>query len=231
MAPEASVMSEPTTRARIFARLQQASEQGVNDAKRKSAVTARLAKHSRGLAPARSKTKQAGRTDQFTAEIEKVNATTIRVKSLSDVPGAVAAYLRRHNLELRIRMGADAALGGLDWSRPDKIVRDTGPAGPDDQACLSRAISGVAETGTLILLSGADNPTTLAFMPDHHIVLIEAGTIDGGYEDAFDRLRASPDGLPRAVNMITGPSRTSDIEQKIEFGAHGPKYQHVIIVG
>lgn len=90
-----------------------------------------------------------------------------------------------------------------------------------------------AETGTLFLVSGADNPTTLNFLPETHIVLICAGDVAGSYEEAFDRLRAiyGESTLPRTVNLISGPSRTADIEQTIVRGAHGPKRLHVVILG
>jgi len=87
------------------------------------------------------------------------------------------------------------------------------------------AFAGIAETGTLMLVSGPNSPTTLNLMPDTHIVVLRADQIVGPYEEALDRLRVRQDGkpLPRTVNFITGPSRTADIEQKIELGAHGPR--------
>jgi L-lactate dehydrogenase complex protein LldG len=90
-----------------------------------------------------------------------------------------------------------------------------------------------AETGTLLLVSGADNPTTLNFLPEAHTVLIAASDIVGSYEEAFDRLRAihGEGYLPRTVNLISGPSRTADIEQTIVRGAHGPSRLHVLILG
>ena len=98
---------------------------------------------------------------------------------------------------------------------------------------LSRAVAAAAETGTLVLVSGADNPTTLAFLPETHFILIRAGDVVGSYEEAFDRLRAiyGEGALPRTVNLISGPSRTADIEQTIVRGAHGPKRLHVVILG
>jgi L-lactate dehydrogenase complex protein LldG len=85
----------------------------------------------------------------------------------------------------------------------------------------------------LFLLSGPDNPTTLNFLPEAHIVLIEAADIAGCYEEAFDRLRAiyGEGNLPRSVNLISGPSRTADIEQTIVRGAHGPRRLLVLILG
>jgi L-lactate dehydrogenase complex protein LldG len=85
-----------------------------------------------------------------------------------------------------------------------------------------------------MLISGEATPTTLNFLPDTHIVLLRASQVVAAYEDGWDLLRQRPgDGphrLPRTVNFITGPSRTGDIEQKIELGAHGPRRLHVILV-
>jgi len=84
-----------------------------------------------------------------------------------------------------------------------------------------------------VLLSGPDNPTTLNFLPDHHLVIIDAKDVAGDYETVWDRLRKKfgAGKMPRAVNWITGPSRSGDIEQKTLLGAHGPRSLHVLIVG
>ena len=66
----------------------------------------------------------------------------------------------------------------------------TGRAEATDEVAIAKAFAGVAETGTLVLTSGADNPTTLNFLPETQIVVIRAGDVVGGYEQAWDRLRA-----------------------------------------
>jgi L-lactate dehydrogenase complex protein LldG len=83
-----------------------------------------------------------------------------------------------------------------------------------------------------MLISGADTPTTLNFLPDTHIVLARADQVVAVYEDGYDRLRADRalGTLPRVINFITGPSRTADIEQHIELGAHGPRRLHIVLV-
>jgi L-lactate dehydrogenase complex protein LldG len=97
---------------------------------------------------------------------------------------------------------------------------------------VSHAFGGVAETGTLIVASGPDNPTTLNFLPDTHIVVIDAKDIAGDYETVWQRVRETfGDALPRAINMITGPSRSADIGQILILGAHGPRRLHVLVVG
>jgi L-lactate dehydrogenase complex protein LldG len=150
-----------------------------------------------------------------------------------DAVRAIAATLRAHGLPLLLRMGNDPLLAALPWDAALELERRFGPAEAEDRAALSRAVAAAAETGSLFLVSGADNPTTLAFLPETHIILIRAGDIVGCYEEAFDRLRAlyGAGTLPRTINMISGPSRTADIEQTIVRGAHGPKRLHVVVLG
>jgi L-lactate dehydrogenase complex protein LldG len=94
---------------------------------------------------------------------------------------------------------------------------------------VTAAFAAIAETGTLMALSGPDSPTTLNFLPDNHVVILRASQVMGAYEDGWDKLRRTG-ALPRVVNFITGPSRTGDIEQKILLGAHGPRRLHIILI-
>ena len=74
---------------------------------------------------------------------------------------------------------------------------------------------------------------TVNFLPEIHMVLIRTSDIVGSYEEAWDRLRGvyGERSLPRSVNLISGPSRTADIEQTIVMGAHGPRRLLVLILG
>jgi L-lactate dehydrogenase complex protein LldG len=111
-----------------------------------------------------------------------------------------------------------------------------GRAEPGDAVSLTPCLAAIAETGTLMLVSGEGTPTTLNFLPDTHIVVVRTGQVVAGYEDGWDLLRAradsgdGPAALPRTVNFITGPSRTGDIEQRIQLGAHGPRRLHIILI-
>jgi L-lactate dehydrogenase complex protein LldG len=129
-----------------------------------------------------------------------------------------------------VRRGADPVLAKLPWHRGTLEVV-TGRAVDADRASITRAFAGVAESGTIIQISGQDNPTTLNFLPEVHIVVLEATNIFASYEEAWTKLReVMGEGvMPRTVNMISGPSRTGDIEQTIVRPAHGPKNMHVII--
>ncbi len=95
---------------------------------------------------------------------------------------------------------------------------------------MTAAFAGIAETGTLVLLSDAQSPTTLNFLPDVHVVVLRREQIVRRIEDVWQRLRDEVAGMPRTVNFITGPSRTADIEQTIQLGAHGPRSLHVILI-
>jgi L-lactate dehydrogenase complex protein LldG len=101
-----------------------------------------------------------------------------------------------------------------------------------DQVSVTGAFAGIAETGTVVMASGPDHPVSLNLLPDTHVVVLRESDIVGGYEDVWGRLRAryGKDLMPRTVNTITGPSRTGDIEQTIELGAHGPRRMHILVV-
>jgi L-lactate dehydrogenase complex protein LldG len=174
----------------------------------------------------------AERLDLFAAMLAKQGADVRRVATPKEAVGAVASYLGTCNLPPRVRMGRDPMLAALPWREAWDIERAFGAAEPNDRASLSRAVAGAAETGTLFLLSGSDNPTSLNFLPEAHSVLIAASDIFAFYEEAFDRIRALSGGvMPRSVNLISGPSRTADIEQTIVRGAHGPRGLLVVILG
>jgi L-lactate dehydrogenase complex protein LldG len=227
-------MTDPSeARAEILGRIRAALGAERFDRARRSAVTRKLERHPRGTMPARAKLSGDQRVSLFKDMLAKQGADVSRVATPKEAVGAIASYLGTCNLPPRLRMGADPVLAALPWREAWDIERSSGAAQPGDRASLSRAISAAAETGTLFLLSGRDNPTTLSFLPEAHTVLIAALDIVGSYEEAWDRIRAifGEGSLPRSVNLISGPSRTADIEQTIVRGAHGPRRLHVLIVG
>jgi L-lactate dehydrogenase complex protein LldG len=220
-------------RATIFSRIRAALGAERLDRARRSAVARRLERHPRGPVPSRAKRGTEERVSLFADMLAKQGADVRRVASPKEAVSAIASYLGTCNLPPRLRMGADPVLAALPWREAWDIERIFGAAEPGDRASLSRAAAGAAESGTLFLVSGPDNPTTLNFLPEAHTVLIAVSDIVGSYEEAFDRIRDLDDqeSLPRSVNLISGPSRTADIEQTIVRGAHGPRRLHVLIVG
>lgn len=200
---------------------------------RRADVAYRLKQHPRGVVPARGKLNDRERIDLFCRMVALAAGTSEEVASANDVPAAVAAVLRAHNLPMAVRRGDDLRLAAMPWGNLPTLSVETGPSEGKDLAAVSHGFGAAAETGTLMLISGRDNPTTLNFLPDTHIVVVAATDIAGDYETLWDRLRDRMGGgvMPRAVNMITGPSRSADIEQTLILGAHGPRRLHVIVVG
>lgn len=171
--------------------------------------------------------------DDLASRLMACGVIVERLRSPSDVPEAVLRYLTAARLPFSIRHGADAIIAALPWDKASAIQRRTGAASPDDLATLSRALSGIAETGTLLLGSGADNPVTLAFLPELHIVVLDEADVVASMDIAFDLVQITdgPSRLPRTVNLISGASRTGDIGGRLVMGAHGPRQLVVLLMG
>lgn len=219
-----------SNRDAMLARIRSKVSKGKDEARR-SAVDAHLKAHPRNLIPARGIGDDEHRLRVFTEMMQAVGGSVEVVNDINDVPHAAADYLRSNNLPAALRRGEDAVLAKLPWHRGMLDVA-VGSAEESDRASITRAFAGIAESGTIIQISGPDNPTTLNFLPEAHVVVLEAGNIFASYEETWSKLRAQMgEGvMPRTVNMISGPSRTADIEQTIVRPAHGPKNMHVIIV-
>ncbi len=221
------------TRTRTLDAIRAALGVGANDAVRAEAVAWRLKRHPSGTVPGRAEGSAEVLTERFCEMLVGQKATVVKVARQEDIPQAVAQFLRNANLPARLRMGQDAFLSAQPWEQAGAIEIDSGAARGDDAAAITHAPVAAAETGTLFMTSGQDNPTTLNFLPETHIAVLRKGDIVGSYEEAWDRLRATygEGHLPRSVNLISGPSRTADIEQTMVLGAHGPRRLHVIVVG
>jgi len=163
----------------------------------------------------------------FRARSEALASTVDQVAGLADVPRAVAAYLAEHKLPARAVCVPD--LAGLDWRGAGLDVEARG-AVDHDLVGITGCFRAIAETGTLMLCTGAATPATVSLLPETHIAVVLAPSILASMEEAWAAARAEFGQMPRAVNFISGPSRTGDIEQTIVLGAHGPYRVHVVIV-
>jgi L-lactate dehydrogenase complex protein LldG len=156
------------------------------------------------------------------------NATVQELAGLDDIPAVVADLLRARNMEAAIHLPPDPELRGLNWqATPGLELKNTLP-GPDS-AALNFAAFGIAETGTLLYPASQERPASWHFRPGFEIAVLKASDIRHRLEDALADLKQSGP-LPHTVNLVTGPSRTGDIEQTLELGAHGPKALTILIV-
>lgn len=165
---------------------------------------------------------------RFIAEVAAVNGEVIEVERTEDAAEVVLAHLERYQLPEALVVAPDPELAAIPWSNRLRVERRA--AIGSDRVSVTSCFAGIAETGTVVMLSGPDNPTTLNFLPDDHLVVLKRSRIVAQQEDVWPLLRAAEPEMPRTVNLITGPSKTGDVELIIQEGAHGPRRLRVILV-
>jgi L-lactate utilization protein LutC len=164
---------------------------------------------------------------RFRERAARLASDVAECTTLADVPAAVAAYLAAHQLPRQAICWP--ALMSLPWPAAGMDVSARAAQGTD-LVGITGAFCAIAETGTLMLLSGPDMPASVSLLPETHIAVLDTRRIVATMEDAWGRLRVEQGALPRAVNFISGPSRTADIEQTVTLGAHGPYRVHILLV-
>jgi L-lactate dehydrogenase complex protein LldG len=220
----------------ILGAIRRGLKRGALPADQAAMLEGRLATHPRHLIPARSRLPRAEQIALFIRNAEKEFATVERVPDADAIPAAIADYLAAQNLPSRLVMAPHPDLLEIDWSSRPMLEREARRAQDGDAVSLQHAWAGIAETGTLVLPSAATRPTTLNLLPDTEIAVLRASDVVGAYEEAWDRLRAGQaDALtggfmPRNIMLVTGPSRSADIEQTLELGAHGPRRLHILLI-
>lgn len=168
----------------------------------------------------------ADRTAYFAERAVAQAAEVHMLKSAEQIPAAVAAILRARNMAAEVHLPPDPKAEALSWDGGPALLRS--PPGPDD-AALAFAPFAIAETGSLVYAAAKDTPPSWHFRPGLEIAVIGAADIHASWEDILVRLRRDG-GLPSTLNLVTGPSRTGDIEQTLELGAHGPKALAILII-
>jgi L-lactate dehydrogenase complex protein LldG len=164
---------------------------------------------------------------RFCQQAERTSQTLDRVAQAGDVPGAVARYL--DSIGIARQAIAWRTLTDLPWQASGIDVAFRKPVN-EDLVGITGCFCAIAETGTLMLLSGPETYSSAALLPETHIALLPVSRIVGSMEEAFALAKQERGELPRATNFISGPSRTGDIEQTIVLGAHGPYRVHVILI-
>ena len=165
----------------------------------------------------------------FIAKARASVADVREIAAVEEAPAVIQAILSAAGLPLRLHIPAVSPLRSLPWnSAPQLEISHEAPGGAD--AAFSAADYGIAETGTLAFLSGPHGPSSWHFRPGREIVLILRPCILPRLEDVIALLRAGGS-MPATLNLVTGPSRTADIEQTIELGAHGPCAAHILVAG
>jgi L-lactate dehydrogenase complex protein LldG len=224
-----------SSRDTVLRRVRQALGKTGTDPVAQAEAQAYLDARARGPAPAFD----ADRILRFIRRAGDMESTVARISDRNEIPAAVAAYL--DTLALAPALAAQPIsqkshrgvcwpeFADLDWVRAGLSV-EARPTVGDDRLGITGAFCAIAETGTLVVVSGADTPTATTLLPDTHVAIVSANRIVDTMEDAFALVRKERGSIPRAINMISGPSRTGDIEQTIVLGAHGPFRVHILVV-
>ena len=215
-----------TARARILQRIRRAQGRGGHgpSAAEREAVGTYLRAHPRGPLPEAAVDLVAHFCDRARA----ASSTWDRVARVEDAPAAVRRYLDAQALPSSGCVWPD--LASLDWAGAGLALAPRAAQG-DDPIGVTGAFCALAETGTLMLVSGPGTPASVSLLPETHVAVVPVARIVAHMEDGWDLARSELGQLPRAVNFISGPSRTADIEQTLVLGAHGPYRVHIVLVG
>jgi len=224
------------TKEAILGAIRRGLKRGPLPADQAAMLRERMAHPPRHLIPARSQVPRPDQVALLVSNIEKEFGTVACVADAQGVPEAVATYLTGQNLPSSFAMAPHPELRAIPWSSRPLLLVHEGRAEATDLVSVQHGFAGIAETGTLMLPSGPDRPTTLNLLADTAVVVLRTSRVVGAYEDAWDLLRAehhddrSGGFMPRNVMLVTGPSRSADIEQTLELGAHGPRRLHVVLI-
>lgn len=217
-------------RAEVLAAVRRALGRGAAEGEAEpDAVRRRLQQPASNTVPARAALQQPELTELFVAQALQAGATLARLSDRGGIPAAVAAFRDEHDLPPTVVCAPASPLLELPWSSVG-LKLESRLVGSGDPLAVSTAAAGIAETGTLVLLSGPENPVTANFLPDHHLVVIDRRDLLGTAEQLWAMLRERGEALPRTVNWITGPSRSGDIEMTMLMGAHGPLRLHLLLL-
>jgi L-lactate dehydrogenase complex protein LldG len=221
-------MDTQQSRDKILARIRALQGHSASVRQRELGVAqAYLAYHPEGPQPRL----EADLVARFEAQSRALSASVSRLARRDLVPAEVARYLRAEGIAPEAICWP--TLATLDWTQAGLHVEGRAPVRDEPKADLvgiTGCFAAIAETGTLAMVSGPDSPASMTLLPETHIALVPASRICPYMEDVFVRLRGERGTMPRALNFISGPSRTADIEQTLVLGAHGPYRVHVIIL-
>lgn len=164
-------------------------------------------------------------TERFIAKAEASFCTVERLASRNGVCEAVERQLAGRGPDRDLSIAP--SLMGVPWPGSWKI--NFGPGRLVENVSITDALAGIAETGSLVFCSEAKRPASLNFLPELHIAVLRRGDIVHHLEDIWPKVRALAE-WPRAVNIVSAPSRTADVAQIVVRPAHGPKALHILLV-
>ena len=227
-----SLNHNQAARDAVLARTRRALGKGSDRSHARVEAESCIEAHGQGPRP----TMPADLLTRFMQRASDMQSTVERLADRGELPAAVARYLAA--VDARADTALPTARAGvcwpefadLDWHAAGLAI-EARPTMGQDRLGITGTFCAIAETGTLVVLTGHESPTATTLLPDTHVAIVRADRIVSGMEEAFALVRRERGRLPRAVNLISGPSRTGDIEQTIVLGAHGPYQVHIVVLG
>lgn len=195
--------------------------------------------------PSRKRHSERELADRLAQELEAVEGVVHRAQSLGDARDRIVGVLRAARVRRLVRTRT-AVLDELDL---DRALLETGielqvcdlreggsreairSANFSAEAGLTGVDYGIAETGTLALLSRPGEGRAVSLVPPLHIAVLHSRNICYELGELFERVTAEEGALPSALTFITGPSSTGDIELVHTVGVHGPREVHLVLLG
>lgn len=207
-----------SSRDDILGSIRQSLGRGALTRDQREALELRLENPRVNLVPARSRVPHDVAVRDFVERARNAAATVTEVARLDEVPAAVVDYLNGHNLPLAAVRAPDPLLDAVAWNDRPMLSLRRGNADPADEVAVTSAFAGVAETGTLMLLSGPEHPTALNFLPETHIVVLPKSRVVGAYEDGIARMRDALGAVPRTINFVTAPAGPAILNRRSSWG-------------
>lgn len=159
----------------------------------------------------------------FPAALEAAGCTWTRVPTRVEARAALDRYRRDNAIQQVVALPSLPRGFWPDAADPGATVA------PQGSLAVGWAVLGVAETGSLLVHGATPGEAAGWVLAEHLALILDASAVVPGLEHAWDRLRRERP-LPWAVSFITGPSRTADVEQTLQIGAHGPRRVHVLLL-
>jgi L-lactate dehydrogenase complex protein LldG len=220
-----SLATSSQSRERILAKIRsQQNRTGDTPQTEVSAVHEHIAKHESGPLP---KMDWPDDAERFLEQCERLQTSHATLADISKLPAEIMRYMQDKNVGTALIGWDEFSL--LDWNGAS-LNFQARTAKDLDTVGLTSCFCAIAETGTLLLLSSASTPKTVALLPETHICTVRKERIVKTMEDAFALMRKEIGQPPRSMFFVSGPSRTADIEQTIVIGAHGPYRVHVVVI-
>ena len=95
------------------------------------------------------------------------------------------------------------------------------------EATVSHALYALADPGSVVIAASPDEPRARSLLPEIHLTIVAEDRVLPGLPELLERVGAD---LPSSLAIVSGPSRSADIEQVLALGVHGPREEHVVIV-